>query len=207
MKQVMMLVMVLMLTITASYAQNPSKPDPSKAQNIVTQTCAACHGMDGNSTSSANPSIAGQHAAYVSKQLQKFKSGERKSPIMGPVAAKLSTEDIINLGAYFSEQKTKSRAAKNKELVEIGQKLYRGGNAATGLPACAACHAPNGAGIPSQYPRLAGQHADYTLAQLKSFRNGERESDKSAVNIMAAVTQKMTDQEMKAVSEYIAGLR
>jgi cytochrome c553 len=163
--------------------------------------------MDGNSTNAANPSLAGQHPEYISKQLQNFKSGDRKSPVMGPIAAKLSADDINNLGAYFGEQKAKPRTAKDKELATLGQKIYRGGNSSTGVPACAACHAPNGAGIPSQYPRLGGQHAEYVLTQLKNFRSGERSVKKSEVNVMPNIAGKMSDQEMKAVAEYIAGLR
>lgn len=189
----------------AEPAKAESKPDPAKAQQIATTVCAGCHGADGNSPTPANPSLAGQHPNYITKQLANFKAGERKNPIMQGMAAPLSPEDMKNLGAYFGGQKPKPGAAKDKDVVALGEKLYRGGNLTTGLPACAACHGPAGEGIPAQYPRLAGQHADYTLGQLKAFRAGERANDNAKV--MRTIAAKMSDYEMKAVSEYVAGLR
>lgn len=188
----------------------PVKADPAKAQQIVTQVCAACHSADGNSMAPANPKLAAQHADYLSKQLRDFKSvnGQppvRKSAVMNGIAAPLSDEDMRNLGAYYSQQAAKPASARDKELVAIGEKIYRGGNAASGVPACMACHSPNGAGIPIQFPRLAGQHADYTLAQLKLFRSGERANDGG--KMMRVIAGKMSDQEMRAVAEYISGLR
>src|SRR5438105_9187912 len=129
-------------------AQSPApKPDLAAAKQIVAQVCAACHGADGNSVSPANPNLAGQQAEYISLQLAHFKEGTRANPVMSGMAATLSPEDMKSLGAYFAQQKPKGLAAKDPALVAAGQKLYRGGNAATGVPACAACHAPNGAGI------------------------------------------------------------
>ncbi len=183
---------------------NPAQGDPAKAQQIVTQVCVACHGPDGNSPLPANPNLAGQYSEYLTKQLLSFKSGERKSVVMSGIAANLTPDDMKNLGAYFSQQKPKLGGAKDKELVALGQKIYRGGNAATTVPACASCHTPNGAGIPSQFPRLAGQHAEYILAQLKAFRSGERADDNS--KMMRAIAVKLSDQEMHAVAEYISGL-
>lgn len=185
------------------------KADPAKAQQIVTQVCAACHGADGNSIAPANPKLAMQHAEYIAKQLRDFKSVNgkppaRKSAVMNGLAAPLTDEDIRNLGAYFAQQTAKPGSARDKDLVAIGEKLYRGGNAGSGVPACMACHSPNGAGIPIQFPRLAGQHADYTLAQLKLFRSGERANDGG--KMMRVIAGKMSEQEMRAVAEYIAGL-
>ena len=183
----------------------PAKADPAKAQQIVAQVCAACHGADGNSVSPANPSLAGQGAAYIATQLSYFKAGTRKNAIMPGFAAALSPDDMKSLGAYFEKQTPMPRSAKDKTLAELGQKLYRGGNAATGVPACAACHGPGGAGIPAHYPRLSGQYADYTYAQLKAYNGGERASGNAAV--MKGVAAHLSDGEMKALGEYIAGLR
>ena len=185
-------------------AANPAQGDPAKAQQIVTQICAACHGMDGNSPLPANPNLAGQYSDYLTNQLLSFKSGGRKSAVMGAIVANLTPDDMKNLGAYFGEKKPKLGSAKDRELVALGQKIYRGGNAATAVPACASCHTPDGAGIPSQFPRLAGQHAEYILAQLKAFRSGERADDNS--KMMRAIAVKLSDQEMRAVAEYISGL-
>lgn len=191
-------------------AQSGAKGDPAKAQQTATQVCGGCHGPDGNSPTSANPNLAGQHAAYITKQLTNFKSAdgkpaERASPVMNGMVAALSPEDMKNLGAYFAGQGPKPGIAKDKELVALGQKIYRGGDLGRGIPACAGCHSPNGAGIPAQYPRLAGQHPDYTVAQLKGFRSGERANDPQ--KMMRAIAAKMTDREIQAVAEYLAGLR
>jgi cytochrome c553 len=193
-------------------AQSPSgKPDLAKAQAIVNQVCVACHGADGNSPTPVNPSLAGQPAEYITLQLAHFQSGIRTNPVMQGMAAALTPEDMKALGAYFSQQKPKGMAARDGALVRAGQKLYRGGDAAAGVPACAACHSPNGAGVPKNYPRLAGQYADYAYAQLKAFKTGERGADKDGkdVNgrIMVAITSKMTDAQMKAAAEYTSGLR
>jgi cytochrome c553 len=199
------LVMLGVPTFAADTPAAPAKANLAKAQQIVTQTCAACHGTDGTSASPAYPSLAGQNAGYVATQLSYFKSGVRKNPIMAGFAAALSPEDMKNLGAYFETQTPKPQNAKDKGLAEQGQKLYRGGIADKGLPACTACHGPNGAGIPVQYPRLSGQHADYTLAQLKAYNSGERSNGNAA--IMKGVATKLSEPEMKALAEYIAGLR
>jgi cytochrome c553 len=196
---------------------SPAKPDLAKAQQIVTQVCAACHGAEGVSVASANPHLAGQHAEYLALQLEHFKQGLRKNPVMAAMAATVSAEDAKALGAYFSEKKPKPGAANDKALAEIGQKIYRGGNSKTGLPACASCHSPTGAGLPVQYPRLAGQYADYTYAQLQGFVKGDRGGEIKTADgklvedapgrIMGTVASKMSDREMKAVAEYISGLR
>lgn len=187
------------------------KPDLAKAQTIVTQVCAACHGTDGNSPTAVNPSLAGQTADYMALQLAHFKAGIRANPVMQGMSAALTPEDMKSLGAYFARQAPKPMAAKDASLVPAGQKLYRGGDAATGVPACAGCHAPDGAGVPKNYPRLAGQYADYTYAQLKAFKSGERGADKDGkdVNgrIMGLIAAKMSDAQMKAAAEYTSGLR
>jgi len=190
----------------ANPAPTPAaKGDAAKAQKLVNDVCGACHSTDGNSTSPAYPSLAGQSPEYLAKQLREFKSGARKNAIMAPNAATLSNEDMLNLAAYFSAQQPKPRLAKDAALVAEGQKIYKGGNAGSGVPACASCHGPAGAGIPVQFPRLAGQHAKYVESQLKHFRSGDRANDGGMM--MRVIARKMTDHEMKAVAEYISGLR
>jgi cytochrome c553 len=178
--------------------------DSAKAQGIANQVCAACHGFDGNSPLPSNPSIAGQHADYLLKQLSEFKSGVRNNPIMTPMAATLSVDDMRDLASYYSSLPPKQMAAKDAALVEQGRKLYRGGNASNGIAACAGCHSPNGAGIPAQFPRLASQHADYVAAQLKAFRAGDRVND--ANQMMRMTAMKLTDKDISALAEYISGL-
>ena len=200
------------LSAAVALAQAPAgKPDLAKAQTIVKEVCSACHGQDGNSPTAINPSLAGQPAEYITLQLTHFKTGLRANPVMQGMAATLTPEDMKALGAYFSQQKPKGLAAKDAALVTAGQKVYRGGDAATGLPACAACHAPNGAGVAKNYPRLAGQYFDYTYTQLKAFKAGERGADKDGkdVNgrIMATIASRMSDAQMRSVAEYTSGLR
>lgn len=189
------------------YAAEPAvKADPAQAQQIVTKVCAGCHAADGNSVSPVNPVLAGQHADYIVKQLADFKANaERKNPVMLGMAASLSPQDMKNLGAYFEAQKPKTRAAKDPALVKLGQQIYRGGIMAKGVAACTSCHGPNGAGIPAQFPRVAGQHPEYTSAQLQGFRAGERANDPN--RMMRTIAARLSDPEIKAVSEYIAGLR
>lgn len=205
MKTQLALFLAATLSVPAVAADAPSKGDPKAAEAIVTQVCAACHGADGNSASPANPSLAGQGAEYLNKQLVNFKSGERKSPVMAGMVASLSPADMKNLAAYFSEKQAKTSTAKDREKALLGQKIYRGGVQGSGVPACASCHGANGQGIPIQFPRLAGQHAGYTLDQLNKFRTGERAND--AAKMMRVIASKMTPQEMEAVAQYIQGLR
>lgn len=186
-----------------------SKVDAAKGQQLAAQICAACHNPDGNSTVAANPKLAGQHADYIYKQLMNFKAdggkpAERNSPVMGGMVAAISGQDMKNVAAWYASQTQKGEQAKSR-AIEAGQKLYRAGDAARGLPACAACHGPAGAGIPAQYPRIGGQFAEYTEAQLKAFRAGERANDPN--KMMRVVAARMSDAEIKAVSDYIAGLR
>lgn len=183
-------------------AAQPAKPDLVKGEASFA-VCAACHGADGDSTTPANPSLAQQHPEYLVKQLQEFKSGKRDNAIMKGFASALSDEDMRNIAFWLASKKAKDGAAKAKKLVTLGERIYRGGIADRQIAACAGCHSPNGAGIPAQYPRLKGQHADYTAAQLVAFRDGVRANNAQ----MRDVAAKMNDREIKAVSDYIAGLR
>jgi cytochrome c553 len=182
-----------------------TRGDAAKARSIADSACAACHGVDGNSPIPANPSLAGQHPAYLYKQLTDFKAGRRKNAVMGAMVANLSEDDLRNLAAYFAAQKPTPGTAKDRALVAAGRRLYRGGNSESGVPACSACHLPDGAGVPAQYPRLAGQHGDYTLAQLQSFRSGDRDNDPNAM--MRTIAGRLSDKDMAAVAQYISGLR
>jgi cytochrome c553 len=184
--------------------------DAAKAQQIAGQVCAACHAADGNSAAAANPKIAGQFPEYLYKQLVDFKPQAGKKParesaIMMPMVANLSEADMKNLAAYYAGQKLKPAAAVDKDLAALGQKIWRGGIAASGVPACAGCHGPNGAGIPAQFPRLSGQFAEYIVAQLKGFKEGARGNDPNGM--MRGVAARMTEREIRAVAEYAAGLR
>lgn len=180
-----------------------AKPDLAKGQATSTATCVACHTVDGSRGSPANPILQGQHPEYLIKQLAEFKSGKRDNPIMKGFAATLGDDDARNVAAFYAGKQAKPGFAKNKELVTLGEKIYRGGVAERSIAACAGCHSPNGAGLPSQYPRLAGQHADYTEAQLVAFRSGARKNSTQ----MSDVAAKLNDTEIKAVADYIAGLR
>lgn len=201
-------VMLLAGTLIAPVAA--AQADLARGQQISTQVCAACHAADGNSAIAANPILAGQHADYTVKQLMNFKPqegkpAERPSAIMAGMAAALSADDMRNVAAYFESQKGKPRAARDPALVKLGQAIYRGGILSKQVAACTGCHGPNGAGMPAQFPRLAGQYAEYTATQLKAFRAGERANDPNRV--MRAVAEKLSDKEIAAVAEYIAGLR
>jgi len=195
--------LVFAVAANASEAKAPAKPDLAKGQATSTQVCAACHTADGSRGSPANPIIQGQHADYLVKQLTEFKTGKRANPTMAGMAATLSEEDMKNVAAFYASKQAKPGFAKDKNLVTLGEKIYRGGIADRSVPACAACHSPNGAGLPAQYPRLAGQHADYTEAQLLALRAGSRANS----SMMTGITAKMNDREIKAVADYIAGLR
>ncbi|OGB29746.1 MAG: cytochrome C [Burkholderiales bacterium RIFCSPLOWO2_12_FULL_61_40] len=180
-----------------------AKPDLAKGEASFGAMCAGCHGADGNSGAPAYPKLAQQHPEYLVKQLQEFKSDKRNSAVMKGFASALSDEDMKNIAFWVTTQKFKTGYAKDKELVTLGERIYRGGIADRQVPACAGCHSPNGAGIPAQYPRLSGQHAEYTVAQLTAFRDGVRKNSPQ----MAQVAAKMNDREIKAVADYVAGLR
>ena len=198
----LLLAMAVMPT-QAAEATAAAKPDPAKGQAISTQVCGACHTADGSRGVPANPIIAGQHPEYMVKQLAEFKAGKRDNPIMKGFASTLSEDDMRNVAAFYAGAQAKPGFAKSKDLVKLGEKIYRGGIAERGIAACAGCHSPTGAGIPSQYPRLAGQHADYVEAQLTAFRDGLRRNSPQ----MSGVAANMSAREIKAVSDYIAGLR
>ena len=180
-----------------------AKADPAKGAAISAGTCVACHTNDGSRGSAANPILQGQHADYLAKQLAEFKSGKRDNAIMKGMAATLSEADMKNVAAFYAGKQAKPGFAKNKDFAALGEKLYRGGAADRLIPACSGCHSPNGAGIPAQYPRLAGQHADYVETQLVAFRSGVRHNNP----VMTGVAAKLSDREIKAVSDYVAGLR
>lgn len=179
------------------------KPDLAKGEASFAAVCVACHAADGNSAIPVNPKLAQQHPEYLVKQLQEFKSGKRANAIMSGFAATLSEEDMRNIAYWVASKPAKPGFAKEKQLVALGERIYRGGIADRQVPACAGCHSPNGAGIPAQYPRLSGQHADYAVAQLTGFRDGVRTNSVQ----MTQVAAKMNDREIKAVSDYVAGLR
>lgn len=179
------------------------KPDLAKGEAGFTAVCAACHGADGNSGTPENPKLAAQHPQYLIKQLQEFKSGKRNNAVMKGMASTLSDDDMRNIAYWVTSKQAKPGFAKDKELVAMGERIYRGGIADRHVAACAGCHSPNGAGIPAQYPRLSGQHAGYSVAQLTAFRDGVRLNSLP----MAQVAAKLNDREIKAVADYVAGLR
>lgn len=194
----------LLGTGTARAASRATAPAPDLVKGqAAAAVCAACHTVDGSRGSPANPILAGQHPEYLVKQLQEFKAGKRKNAIMAGFAATLSDDDMRNVAAFYASKQVKPGAAKDKDLAALGEKIYRGGIADRNIPACAGCHSPTGAGIPAQYPRVGGQHADYTEAQLLAFRSGARGNSTQMMQIAA----KMNDREIKAVSDYTNGLR
>ncbi|MEO7344671.1 MAG: c-type cytochrome [Methylotenera sp.] len=210
---VLLALSVFSLALVQVFAETSVKKETKKvaaqpaekkaAQQIVTAVCVACHAQDGNSVISLNPKLASQHPEYLEKQLAEFKSGKRANAVMSGMATALSTDDMKNLSAYFAGQKLTLGTAKTNGAGSLGEKIYRGGIAASNVPACASCHGANGAGLPNQFPRVGGQHADYTLAQLKTFRTGERAN----APMMMVIATKMTDAEMAAVADYMQGLR
>ena len=202
-----LLIAAALVAPTLSHAVTPAapaaKPDLAKGEATYTAACAACHGADGNSAAPAYPKLAQQHPEYLVKQLQEYKSGKRANAIMSGMAAGLSDADMKNVSAWLASKTAKPNFAKEKDLVALGERIYRGGIADRQFAACAGCHTPTGAGIPSQYPRLSGQHADYAVSQLVAFRDGVRKNNAQ----MTGVAAKLNDREIKAVSDYIAGLR
>jgi len=197
------LVFATVFSLAGSFSQVNAAGDAAAGKN-KSASCAGCHGMDGNSVNPMWPKLAEQGAPYLVKELHDFKSGNRSNPTMASMAAPLSDTDIQDLAAYFSSQ-TRSQGAADESLVDLGQKIYRGGNPSSGVPACIGCHGPTGAGNPAaKFPSLAGQHADYVASQLKAFHSGERAND--AGKMMRSVAGKMTDKEIAAVSSYVQGL-
>jgi cytochrome c553 len=200
---VLMILSIACAQATEKAASAPPPPDIAKGQTIATSVCMACHTSDGSRGSPANPILQGQHPEYLVKQLTEFKAGKRVNAIMKGFASALSESDMKNVAAFYASKQAKPGFAKNKDSVALGEKIYRGGIAERNVPACAACHSPTGAGIPAQYPRLGGQHADYVEAQLITFRSGARKNGPA----MTTVAAKMNDREIKAVADYVAGLR
>ena len=193
--------------LSCAVAAAPPKGDPEKGKQIVSQVCLACHGVDGNGTEPTNPEfpkLAGKQPEYLFKQLNDFKAGKRKNEIMAGMVANLTPDDMANLALYFAGQKARPGVVKNPALVAQGKKIYLDGNPDAGVPACAGCHEVDAFGY-KLYPHLAGQHTEYTFLQLKRFNSGERNNDKGVA--MQSVTAKMTEQEMRAVAEYLAGVQ
>ena len=189
-------------TAVATAPAPVAKPDMARGQQLATTVCAACHGADGIATAPTNPNLASQLGDYIAAQLAAFKSGARPSPIMQGMAAGLSPEDMRAVGAYYQAQKPVQGMARDKSLAARGQRIWRSGIKSIGVPACAGCHGAAGGGIPAQYPRLAGQQPDLSLEWLKAYATGARPHP-----VMGAVAAKLSENDMKAVSEYIAGLR
>jgi cytochrome c553 len=207
-------VCVTLMSLSVAWANEekaPAAADPAKGSTLYSNgdpsrgilACVACHGAAGNSTITQNPKLAGQHEAYIQKQLHNFKGPDRNNAIMTGIAKALGEDDVRNIAAFLEQQKPAPGSARNKNTVDLGKKIYRAGIAEKHVPACAGCHGPNGAGIPAQYARIAGQHQDYTIAQLTNFRTGTRANSAQ----MTAVGKRMSDEEMQAVADYIAGLR
>lgn len=191
--------------VLAEEAKAPAKPDPNKGATISATVCAACHTSDGSRGIPTNPILQGQHADYIVKQLQEFKSGKRDNAIMKPMASTLTEDDMRNVAAFY-ESKTakpgKSKDAESSDAGKLGLKIWRGGIAEKSVPACAGCHGPTGAGIPAQYPRLGNQHAEYVSEQLQLFRSGKRANSPQ----MATIAARMSDAEIAAVADYAEGL-
>lgn len=197
----LMLAITLTLSSLNAIAQD-KKPDLAKGEASFSGVCVACHGADGNSAVPENPKLAGQHPQYLVKQLQEFKSGKRNNAIMKGFATTLSDDDMVNISFWLASKQPKPGFAKDKELVALGERIYRGGIPDRRIAACAGCHSPNGAGIPIQYPRMSGQHAEYNSTQLTAFRDGIRLNSVQ----MTGVAARMNDREIRAVADYMAGL-
>jgi cytochrome c553 len=178
-----------------------AQADEARARKIVSGVCFVCHGAEGESASEVFPRLAGQHAEYIAKQLENFKTGKRKSSAMADMVAKLSPDEMLALGKYFEKQKFTPEPVKDPDLAAVGRYIYRHGNKYSGLAACASCHGPRGLGS-AALPRLAGQHAAYLETQLKQFHQRERTNDNA---VMHAIVSKMTPLEMVAVAEYLSG--
>jgi cytochrome c553 len=195
---------VVVLGITAANLAHAAG-DIQAGQTKASTVCLACHGLDGNSVNPEWPSIAGQHEQYIVKQVKAFRAGERTNTLMSPIAMTLTDQEIEDVAAYYSSQKIKGlEAAKSK--VELGQKIYRGGVAANKIPACLACHGPNGRGNPAaSYPSIRSQHATQVAMQLQAYRKGERKTDQN--EMMRTIAAKLSDSEIDAVAQYVQGLR
>ena len=196
---------IVFFTFTAIAETKLSLSELVSTKKIINNLCIACHAIDGNSVVTVNPKLAGQHAAYITKQLNNFKSGLRENVVMAGMVANLTEEDMINLGHYFSEQNILLSSAIENGVGSLGENIFRAGIKNKGVAACASCHGPSGHGIPDKYPRLNAQHSEYTLAQLNAFRLELRKNDPAGV--MRTIAQKLTEHEMQSVADYIQGLR
>jgi cytochrome c553 len=179
---------------------------PDTARKLIGQSCAACHGVDGNGTAPPNPlypKLAAKQAAYLAKQLKDFQSGTRASEIMAPWVAALGPDEITVIAEWYAAQTSRREPVRRPELLELGRRVYLDGNVETGLPACAGCHREDASGT-NRFPHLAGQHAQYTYRELQRFASGERDNDRGLV--MQSVAIRMTDEEMQAVAEYLMSL-
>jgi len=211
MKFLFVTMLALACVAHATEEKKAHKVDPAKGEMLYTNgdsarnipACVSCHGAAGNSTIVQNPKLAAQHEAYIAKQLADFKTPQRNNPVMSPIAKALTDDEMKDIATYLDKQAQKPSAARNKDTVEFGRKIYRAGIAGKEIPACAGCHGATGAGIPSQFARLAGQHQDYTAAQLVAFGNGARKNSLQ----MVTIAKRMSEDEIKAVADYIAGLR
>jgi cytochrome c553 len=210
-KSLFAIVLALSSIAVGAEEKQAAKPDAAKGEALYTNgdnargvlACVSCHGAAGASTIVQNPKLGGQIEAYLYKQLADFKTPARNNPVMSGISKNLSEADMKNLAAYLSNQAAKPGAAKNKDTVELGKKIYRAGIMEKSVPACAACHGADGHGIPAQFPRLAGQHQDYTAAQLTAFRSGARKNGPQ----METIAKRMSDDEIQAVADYVAGLK
>lgn len=199
------IVLMTLLCSGGAYAAAPEAKGSAEEGQAKSTTCVACHGADGNSSNPEWPSIAGQHPDYILKQLQAFKAGERQNPLMSPIATMLSEEDMADLAAYYSTQ-TRTGLEADPAQVELGERLYRGGDLETNLAACSGCHGPRGLGNPTAaYPAIQGQHSTYIAAQLRAFRAGTRQTDPNGM--MRDVARTMSDEQIDAVAAYVQGLR
>jgi cytochrome c553 len=197
---------VLMNVAQASdVATTQTMEGDAEAGKTKSTVCAACHGADGNSTVAIWPKLAGQSENYLRHQITAFRDGDRVDPSMQPMVANLSDQDVADLAAYFSSQTVASESA-DPQLVQLGALIYRGGNSDTAVPACSSCHLPDGSGNnPAAWPALKGQHADYVVKQLQAYASGSRVTDPASM--MQEISQRLTEQEMKAVAQFVTGLQ
>jgi len=192
------------LTLIGSASADPMVDGDAEAGEGKSAACAACHAADGNSTNPEWPKLAGQHAKYTFEQLKAYKSGLRDNAVMMGQVQNLDEQDMKDLAVFYARQ-TPQPGSADPDIAEAGKRLYRGGNLETGVTACIACHGPRGEGVPmANYPMLSGQHAEYTIQELKAYRDGERATDRAAM--MRDIAARMTDEEIEAVAEYIQGL-
>jgi len=199
------LFLVLFFTTNVALAEKQTPQNFKATKKIINNLCIACHAADGNSLIPANPKLAGQHAAYITKQLLNFKSGVRDNIVMAGMVANLTEQDMRNLGLFYETQPLALAEAKKNGVGSLGEKIFRSGLDGKGVPACASCHGPSGHGIPDSYPRLNAQHSEYTVSQLNLFRIDRRANDSGMM--MRSIAKKLTEEEMQAVADYIQGLR